>query len=168
MGLWSEMRRLQRQMDSLFGEFHNHQPQPSSATKDPTNSNEEKSLSTTTNPWRQDLFSMMPRQWSPLCDVRETEKAVVVHAELPGIPKEDIEVEVENQRLHIRGERKQESKEEKEQFHRVERSFGCFHRSILLPQGVDASAIQANHKDGVLEVIIPKPEPPKGHRITIN
>ncbi|KAL6070986.1 Heat shock 70 kDa protein 1A [Balamuthia mandrillaris] len=159
MSLWSEMRRLQRDMDSLFGEVRDAQ-QPTA--------NDKAVATTSTNPWSLADVARMTRQWTPLCDVRETENALLVHAELPGINKEDIHVDVENGRLTIRGERKHETKEENEKYHRVERSYGTFQRTMSLPQGVDPTAIEANYKDGVLELTIPKPEPPKGHKITIN
>jgi HSP20 family protein len=96
--------------------------------------------------------------WRPKVDVRESEKQVVLHAELPGLSKDEVHVELDKGVLTISGERKFEKKEEKEQFHRIERSYGKFQRSFAVPDGVDSNAIQASFNNGVLEVVLPKPE----------
>jgi HSP20 family protein len=101
------------------------------------------------------------KAWRPTCDIKETDGAVLVHAELPGVPKEQIKVDFENGVLTISGERKYEKKDEKEHFHRVERSYGSFSRSFPIGDKVDPSQIKANFKDGVLEVTVPKPPSPK-------
>ena len=95
--------------------------------------------------------------WMPRCDVTETEKDVVVHAELPGIQKENINIELKDNILTISGERKHEKKEENEKWHRTERSFGSFVRSMMVPDGVTQEQIKAKFDNGVLEVTFPKP-----------
>lgn len=89
-------------------------------------------------------------------DVLARDNDLVVRAELPGIdPERDVEVQVENGALHIRGERREEHKEEGERFFRLERRQGAFLRSIPLPEGTDQDGIQATYSDGVLEVVVP-------------
>jgi len=99
--------------------------------------------------------------WSPTCDVRETEKDIVIHAELPGVPKENINIELKDDILTISGERNQEKKEENEKWHRTERSFGKFVRSMAVPKGLQQDQIHAKFENGVLEVTFPKPQEPK-------
>jgi HSP20 family protein len=96
--------------------------------------------------------------WRPRVDVRESEKEFVIHAELPGLAKDQVNVELDKGVLTISGERKFEKKDEKEQFHRIERSYGKFQRSFAVPEGLDPNNIQATFNDGVLEVTMPKPE----------
>jgi HSP20 family protein len=97
-------------------------------------------------------------EWHPRCDVVEADGALVVHAELPGVDRKDIEVTVSGTELVVRGEKRQEKKEEAKGRSYTERFFGSFERSISLPEGVDASKIEAGLKDGVLEVRVPLPE----------
>ena len=96
--------------------------------------------------------------WMPQTDIKETDQAIVFHAELPGLTLDDVNVEMNNNILTIRGEKRREEKEEKENYHRVERSFGSFYRSFQLPEGVQEDSIKANLRNGVLEVCVKKPE----------
>lgn len=96
--------------------------------------------------------------WRPKVDVRESEKAFVIHAELPGLAKDHVNVELDQGVLTISGERKFEKKDEREQFHRIERSYGKFQRSFAVPEGLDPNSISATFNEGVLEVTLPKPE----------
>lgn len=94
-------------------------------------------------------------------DVVERDKEFLIKADVPGIPKEEIKVTIENGILTIKGERKQEKEEEKGGFRRVERSYGMVQRSLRLPQNVDSSNVQAKYEHGVLNVQLPKvPAPP--------
>jgi len=111
-----------------------------------------------TTPLLGGLITPPERQWVPLVDVRETDKEIIVHAELPGVKKEEVKLEVRDNRLIVSGERKQERKEEGERFHRIERTYGKFLRMLALPSGVDPSNICANFENGVLEVVVPKPD----------
>jgi HSP20 family protein len=105
--------------------------------------------------------------WSPAVDLKENSENFVVTAELPGMNKDDIQVEVENNLLTIRGERKFEKKEEHENYHFVERSYGSFYRSFMLPAKVNAEAIVAEYKDGILHVTLPKREEVKPKKVEI-
>ncbi len=105
--------------------------------------------------------------WSPAVDLREEEDRFILQADMPGMKKEDIEINVENSVLTIRGERRFEQEVKKETYHRIERAYGKFTRSFTLPSRVKAEAISANYKDGTLEVVIPKAEESKPKRISI-
>jgi HSP20 family protein len=105
--------------------------------------------------------------WLPAVDVFDTENAVVLKAELAGMNPDDIEIEVEDNVLTIRGERKFEEKVDEERYYRVERRFGSFQRSLALPQGVKPEDIQAAYEDGILEVRVPKAEEEKPKKISV-
>ena len=94
--------------------------------------------------------------WAPPVDVQETEKEYLIKAELPEINKEDVKVEVLNGVLTIEGERKQEKEEKGKRFHKVERSYGKFVRRFALPTEVEPTKVQAEFKDGMLNVHLPK------------
>jgi len=107
------------------------------------------------------------RRWIPAMDLVETENDFVLKADLPGIAEDDVSVELENNVLTISGERKAEHEEQHEGYYRLERATGGFARSLTLPEGVKAEAVQANFDKGVLEVRIPKPEQTKPRRVQI-
>ncbi len=107
------------------------------------------------------------QQWVPALDVWETENEVVYAFDLPGIPEEKINVEFEDGALTVSAEREREEKVEQDRFYRFERRFGTFSRTIGLPQGVGEDAINAQYRNGVLEVHVRKPEQPKPRRIQI-
>jgi len=92
----------------------------------------------------------------PTVDIFEDEAAIQVKADLAGVKKEDVHIEVENSVLTLRGERKLEHEEKKKGYHRVERAYGAFSRSFALPDTVDTDKIDAAFRDGVLNVTIPK------------
>jgi HSP20 family protein len=94
--------------------------------------------------------------WAPRVDIYETEDSYVVSADLPGIQKEDIGIDIKDNTLTIRGEKKFEEKSAKDNYVRVERKYGQFVRSFSLSDDVDKGKIKANYKDGVLEIKIPK------------
>ena len=95
----------------------------------------------------------------PSCDIKETPDGFSIHAELAGVPKDDIKLDIHDDTLTISGTKKQEKKEDNDRWHRVERSYGSFSRSFQLPRGVNPQSIRAEMKDGVLDVFIPKPNP---------
>lgn len=95
--------------------------------------------------------------WMPAVEVFERDNNLVVSAELPGMNKDDVRVEVTDEGLAIRGERKREHEEKRQGYYRSERSYGRFYRMIPLPEGVDAEKAKAQFKDGVLQVEIPLP-----------
>lgn len=107
------------------------------------------------------------RRWAPAMDVIENADHFVLRADLPGMSEEDVSIEVEDQTLTISGERKSESELKEEGYHRVERAFGAFSRSLTLPAGVDVEAVEASFDRGVLEVRIPKPEQRKPRKVAI-
>jgi HSP20 family protein len=95
-------------------------------------------------------------EWAPTVDISESDKEYLIRAELPAVNKEDVRVTVDNGMLTISGERKQREEEKKEKFHRVESFYGSFSRSFTLPENVDANTIQAESKDGIVTVHVPK------------
>lgn len=107
------------------------------------------------------------KSWSPLVDIYETEDEFVVKAEMPEVRREDVEIEIENNVLIIKGERKFQKEGNKDNFHRIERKYGLFKRSFLLPSSVDRDNIKAGLKDGVLEIILYKKPETSPHRIKI-
>jgi HSP20 family protein len=107
------------------------------------------------------------RRWVPAMDLVETEDSLVLRADLPGMERDDIEVEVKDGVLTVAGERRAEHESEREGYHRVERSFGRFSRSLGLPRGVDPGAVEARFERGVLEVRMPKPAERKATRIEV-
>jgi HSP20 family protein len=107
------------------------------------------------------------RRWVPATDLVETDDHLVLRVDLPGLGRDDVNIEVKDGVLTVSGERKAEHEEQADGFHRVERSFGQFSRSMSLPDHVDAERITADFDKGVLEVRIPKPAERKPRRIEI-
>jgi len=105
--------------------------------------------------------------WLPAVDVFDTQEAVVLKAELPGMDPDDIQIEVEDNVLTIKGERKFEEEVDEERYYRVERRFGSFQRSLALPQGVKADEIAAAYEDGILTLTVPKAPERKPQRIAV-
>jgi len=105
--------------------------------------------------------------WVPAVDIKEEENRFIIHADVPGVDPADIEVNMEHGVLSIKGERRSETKEEREGYKRVERARGTFFRRFSLPDTVDADAISAKAKDGVLEIVIPKQEKLQPKRIQV-
>jgi len=97
-------------------------------------------------------------EWTPLADITEDDKEYLIKAELPEMKKEDVKVTVENGVLTISGERKCEQEETKKKYHRVERGYGTFMRSFTLPDDADFNKVNAQFKNGVLMVHVPKSE----------
>jgi HSP20 family protein len=106
--------------------------------------------------------------WAPAVDIYEQDGNIVLKAELPGVDPKDVDIRVENNVLTLRGERKLENDVKKENYHRVERTYGSFSRSFTLPNVVDTEKIKAEYKDGVLRVVLPKREEAKPKQISIN
>jgi HSP20 family protein len=106
-------------------------------------------------------------EWAPSLDVSETEDTLVVKAEIPGMDAKDIDISLANDVLTIKGEKKQEKEEKDENYHRVERSYGAFSRTIRLPVDVQNDKIKANHRDGVLKITLPKSKKAKSKEIKI-
>jgi len=131
--VWSEMSRLSREMDRLFGEARVAS--------------------------RAGVF--------PPLNLYDDGESLIVRAEVPGIDPKDLEINATFNSLSIKGERKQPKADEQASFHRRERSYGSFSRTINLPQEIDADKVQASYKLGVLEVLLPKAEEVKPRKIEI-
>jgi HSP20 family protein len=110
---------------------------------------------------------MSTRCWAPATDIYETKEGYVFKFELPGIAKDDVKVELEGEKLSISGERKEDKEVKREDYHRVERYCGSFARSFQLPKNADGQKVNANMKNGILELRIPKKEEAKAKAIPI-
>ena len=127
---YDPFREVERRMNRLFGEGFGFVPD-----------------------W-EEHFSL--KTWAPACDIYETEQALIVKTELPEVKREDVKVSVENNVLTISGERKFEEENKRDNYHRIERSYGQFTRSFTLPTTIDPTQISAEFKDGMLNVTLPK------------
>lgn len=105
-----------------------------------------------------DLSKSVLSNFTPSVNTREGEFAYHIDVDLPGVKKEDISVKVENNVLTLKGERKSQKEVKKEDYYKMESSFGSFMRSFTIPDNVDAENIHAENKDGVLEIVLPKKE----------
>ena len=106
--------------------------------------------------------------WKPLVDIYETDEAIILKAELPGIKKEDVSVEVKDNVLTLKGVRTEEKEIKEKNYYRKERAFGTFSRAFNLQHRIQPDKIKARFKDGVLKIEIPKPEEEKPKQITVN
>jgi len=107
------------------------------------------------------------RPWSPSVDIFETEDALTLKADLPDVRIEDIDVRVEHQTLTLRGQRKFEKDEKIKGYHRIERSYGEFVRTFAVPSTVDTEKVQADYKNGVLTITLPKKEAAKPRQVKV-
>lgn len=145
------MQRLSQEMDQLFDEFWRG------------------NLGRMSEPTSQGMSGLMQGMWSPQIEAFRPGNELVVRADLPGMNKDDIEVEIEEGTLVLKGERRQQDEQNQQGYYRSERSYGSFVRRIPLPEGVEAEQAQATFKDGVLEVTLQIPEQPSSSRkITVN
>jgi HSP20 family protein len=115
-------------------------------------------------PWRERMTADM---WAPQIELFQKDNELVVRADLPGMKREDVAVEVTEDAVTIQGERRHESEEEREGLYRSERMYGSFYRVIPLPEGAITEQAKANFRDGVLEITMPVPPKSKGRRIEI-
>lgn len=106
--------------------------------------------------------------WKPVVDIFDKDDAIVIHAELPGVKKENVAIEVKDNVLTLRGERIESKEIKEDKYYRKERTFGSFHRAFTLPAAVNPDSIRATFKDGVLEIEIPKPEEQKPKQVKIS
>jgi HSP20 family protein len=116
--------------------------------------------------WRSDEPAATT-SWSPAVDIFETEGEIVVKAELPGMDRKDIALNLENNVLTLKGERRFQKETKDENYHRIERSYGTFSRAFAIPATVDEEKIRADYKDGVLNILLPKKEQAKPKQIRI-
>ncbi len=154
----SEFNRMKRQMDNMFGVFD-----PFSRSR---------SLFDRFDPFQDVERSMKSMQaqmkFNPTIDVAETDKEITVHAELPGLKKEDVKISLHDGVLEIKGEKRTEKKEgDEKKMVRLERRYGSFLRRIPVPRDADAAQVKAKFENGVLEVHLPKPESKKPNDIQI-
>lgn len=133
------------------------------------------------SPMRQDWDEMLQRffgnfeenggtalaAWAPQVDVEETSDAMLVKADLPGVDPKDIEINVQDRTLTLRGEKHEEREDKQKQFHRIERFAGSFFRSIPLPVEADIEKISATSNKGVVTVTIPKKASAQPRKVTV-
>lgn len=105
--------------------------------------------------------------WSPSVDIYETENALVLSAEVPGMKEDEIEIKIEDNTLILQGERKFEKETKEENYHRIERSYGSFYRSFTLPNSIDQDKIQAEHENGILKITMPKKPELKPRKVKV-
>jgi len=119
------------------------------------------------DPFFRTTFGEASCRWCPAVDVAENDKELLVSADLPGIDPKQVEITVQENILTLSGERKAESESKDESYHRVERAYGSFTRSFVLPSTVDETKVSAEYKDGVLRIHLPKREEAKPRRIDV-
>jgi HSP20 family protein len=139
---WQDVNSLHRQLSAIWNQGFDHDFPKSVAQEDWT--------------------------WSPAVDLLENETHITIKAELPGVDKDKIAVSVNDGVLHLSGERSDEALQETERAYRRERVFGRFARAFSLPAEVDAEQISADYRDGVLTIVVPKPEKQRPRRITVH
>jgi len=143
---FEEMRRFQREMNRLFATFWGL---PESIKTLPD--------------MRRDIQSFR----EPLIDMKETNKELIAYIEIPGVDKEDIQLDVTDNNIKIKAEKKAETKTEKDGYIRAERSYSGFYRSMNLPCRIIPERVKASYKNGVLEVVMPKAEKKKTRKVKI-
>lgn len=136
-----EMSSLQERMNRLMSDFR------------------------TRTPWTEE--EMAQGAWVPAVDIYETKDSIVLNVELPGVTKEEISLEVKDNTLTLRGEKKMEKDVKEESYHRMERTYGSFMRAFTLPSTVQQEKVKARFRDGILEVSIPKAEEAKPKQIKV-
>ncbi len=112
-------------------------------------------------------FEAMAGDWAPKLDVSETKDAMVVTADMPGVDPKEIEIALTGDLLTLKGEKEKMTEEKDSRYHRVERTYGAFLRSVRLPMAVDGSMVTATFKNGVLVVTLPKTPAAKGTMIPV-
>ena len=105
--------------------------------------------------------------WWPPVDIFEKEDSLVLEAELPGLKKEDLDIQIENNNRTLRGERKHQMETKEQDYYRIERSYGTFVRSFSLPTTIQRDRITAAMKDGVLQIVLPKAEEAKPKKVDV-
>jgi HSP20 family protein len=133
---------LQNRLNSIFNDFAN-------STGEPQNE------------------SLSAGSFIPPVDIYEDANRLLLKLEVPGIPQEDLQINLENQTLTVRGERKFVSDEKEENFHRIERRYGSFTRSFTLPATIETESVQANYENGVLSIALSKKEAAKPKQVKI-
>ena len=137
----TEIRRMQREFDRVFNDFF---------------------------PALQASNTPEAATWVPRVDLSETDDAYHIRADLPGLNKDDININFHDGALTISGERKAETKEERKNYVRIERNSGQFYRSFKVPMTIQSNKIEASYKDGVLNVVVPKAEEVKPLKVNVS
>lgn len=106
--------------------------------------------------------------WNPVVDIYDNEDNIVIKAELPGVSKKDIEIDIKDRVLTLKGERSADNEVKEDTYYRRERTYGRFERSFTLPANVDPDKIKADYSDGVLKIEVPKPEDQKPKQVTVH
>ena len=135
----SDIFNMQREMNKMFGSFFHGVDEP----------------------------SLLNGNWMPAVDVAEEDNEYVVKIELPGVNKDDVKITLESNILTIRGEKKAEKETKEKNYHRMERSYGSFLRSFNLPTTVKNDKIDAEYRDGILTITLPKAEEAKPKHIEV-
>jgi HSP20 family protein len=108
------------------------------------------------------------RNWNPAVDIYEEQDAIVIQAEMPGVGKDGISVDVNGRVLSFKGERSTDNEVNEEKYFRRERVYGQYERAFTLPAEVDPEKVKAEYNDGVLKILVPKPETQKPKKITVH
>ena len=140
---WTSFEKLSNELNTLF----NHRPLAHYSDNDDSN--------------------VVTSRWTPAVDIKEEENQFVLFADIPGVDPKNIDITMEKNVLTVKGERSQETKEEKNGFKRVERVHGAFYRRFSLPDTADAESISAKGENGVLVITIPKKEKAQPRRISV-
>jgi HSP20 family protein len=106
--------------------------------------------------------------WNPVVDIYDNEDNIVIKAELPGVSKKDIEIDIKDRVLTLKGERSADNEVKEDNYYRRERTYGRFERSFTIPPNVDPDKIKADYNDGVLKIEVPKPEDQKPKQISVH
>jgi len=115
-----------------------------------------------------DFPNLLEGDWAPAIDVYENDDKIVVKTELPGMTEKDIDVDITGDTLTIKGEKKKEEEKKDKHYHRLERVYGSFHRTVALPGVAEPAKAKASFKNGVLEIEVPKKEEAKPKRVKVN
>jgi HSP20 family protein len=107
------------------------------------------------------------RIWAPLCDMWETKDEVVVAFEVPGMTEKDINVSITGDMLNVKGERRYQNEQKEESYHRLERAYGKFERTVQLPVAVQPDKVRATYREGLLTITLPKAEEVKSKEIKV-
>ena len=117
--------------------------------------------------WKMPSLFSADDTWSPAFDIKETDKEYLITAELPGMDIKDVDVTLTEGVLSVKGEKKHEKEDKGENYHRIERRYGSFHRSFRIPGKVEAEKIDASYKDGILKLTLPKSEGSETKKIEV-
>lgn len=118
--------------------------------------------------WPEPRKGLLEGEWTPSIDVAETDDKITVTVELPGIDQKEVDIAITDDVLTLKGEKKEEKEVKEKNYHRIERSYGSFQRSVRLPTSVKADKAKAAYKDGILTITVPKTEEVKPKQIKID